>query len=198
MDCPTPHNSCSDSDSESGDEAGYETDLTDPADIAELADFLADTDNAHPPEYYTRQLEELDESEFEKEDYAKGTTALLDRIEEHWFQYVSWPFRHKVHSLSRNLIWCRHYRYISRDPHELFKAVSTKVLYNFFDWLLNQKRGKGGRRMRGIKHKSSLGTYWKVYRLMYERATGDKIKGPLTRSMHKVLDNHHIQTKQNG
>jgi len=55
--------------------------------------------------------------------------------------------------------------------------VSRNLLRSFFDWLLNQKTGKGGRRMRGTKHKSSLGTYWKLYRLVYERATGDKIKG---------------------
>ena len=44
------------------------------------ADFLAD--NAHPREYYNRPLEELDELEFEKEDYSESTTDLLDRIEE--------------------------------------------------------------------------------------------------------------------
>lgn len=51
------------------------------------------------------------------------------------------------------------------------------------------RRGKGGRRMRGTKHKSSLGTYWKLYRLVYERATGDKIKGKMNRDVHKVLYN---------
>jgi hypothetical protein len=34
------------------------------------------------------------------------------------------------------------------------------------------------------------GTYWKLYRLVYERATDDKIKGQTNRGMHKVLDNH--------
>ncbi|KAF2263259.1 hypothetical protein CC78DRAFT_554127 [Lojkania enalia] len=33
----------------------------------------------------------------------------------------------------------------------------------------------------------SLGTYWKVFRLVYERATGEKIEGKTNRSMHKVL-----------
>jgi hypothetical protein len=94
MGYPTPDDSCSYQDSElsgseSEDEADYETDLTDVADIDDLADLLAVVDNAHPPEYYTRQLE----SEFEKEDYADGTTVLLNRIEEHWYQYVSYLFR---------------------------------------------------------------------------------------------------------
>lgn len=99
MDCPILDDSSSyqDLDSESGGEAGYETDLTDPADIDDLADSFAVADNAHPPEYYIRQLKELEESEFEKEDYKTSTTSLLDRIEEHWFQYVSRLFRHNVH-----------------------------------------------------------------------------------------------------
>ncbi|KAF1952281.1 hypothetical protein CC80DRAFT_518793 [Byssothecium circinans] len=33
----------------------------------------------------------------------------------------------------------------------------------------------------------SLGTYWKVFRLVYERATGVKLDGKMNRSMHKVL-----------
>ena len=64
--------------------------------------------------------------------------------------------------------------------------MSVRNLYTFFNWLLDQRRGKGGRRRRGTKHASSLGTYWKVYRLVFERATGTKIDGKLTRSMHKV------------
>jgi hypothetical protein len=57
---------------------------------------------------------------------------------------------------------------------------------SFFDWLLNQRRGKGGRRRQGSKLASSLGTYWKVYRLVYERATGSRLSAGLNRSMHKV------------
>ena len=70
----------------------------------------------------------------------------------------------------------------------MYRKVSLRILYSFFDWLLNQKRTPNGRLMRKTKHKSSLGTYWKVYRLVYERATGKKINGPLNRGMHKVYD----------
>jgi hypothetical protein len=51
----------------------------------------------------------------------------------------------------------------------------------FFTWLLNQRRGKGGRRVKGLGSEDSMGTY-KYFRLAYERATGGKIfdgkKGP--------------------
>ena len=44
------------------------------------------SDEVHPPEYYLKQMEEFDESEFTTEDYSDGTTRLLDRIEEQWCQ----------------------------------------------------------------------------------------------------------------
>lgn len=77
-----------------------------------------------------------------------------------------------------------------RDPQSCFDAISgsdaMSLLYNFFDWSLNQKIGKDGRKKRGTKKSSSLGTYWKVFRLVYERATGDKLDPKLNRRMHKV------------
>jgi len=72
------------SDVGSDDEAGCETDLTDPIDVADSAWLLADND--HPPEYYLQLAEDFDETEDAKEDYSLGTTLLLDRIEEQWFQ----------------------------------------------------------------------------------------------------------------
>jgi len=46
-------------------------------------------DNEHPAQYYLRLEIDLDETEFLKEDYSPGTTLLLDRIEEQWYQYVT-------------------------------------------------------------------------------------------------------------
>lgn len=43
-------------------------------------------DPDHPPEYYLQQVEELDEAEFTQEDYAAGSTVLLDRMEVQWVQ----------------------------------------------------------------------------------------------------------------
>ncbi|XP_044718700.1 C2H2 finger domain-containing protein [Hirsutella rhossiliensis] len=49
------------------------------------------------------------------------------------------------------------------------------------------KVGKDGRKRRGTRKSSSLSTYWKVFRLVFERATGDKLDPKLNRRMHKVL-----------
>jgi hypothetical protein len=66
------------------------------------------------------------------------------------------------------------------------QAISHRTLKAFFDWLLNQRRGKGGRRTKGVGSSDTLGTYWKVFRLVYERATDEKINGKTTRKMHRV------------
>ena len=80
----------------------------------------------------------------------------------------------------------RYCTFIGYDPEECFKAVSLSFLHYFFDWLLSQKTGKDGRKKRGTKKSSSLGTYWKVYRLVYERARNEKLDAKLNRKMHRV------------
>ena len=59
-------------------------DVQDVEGLIDCAYLLAD--EVHPPEYYLKQMEEFDESEFTTEDYSDGTTRLLDRIEEQWCQ----------------------------------------------------------------------------------------------------------------
>jgi hypothetical protein len=75
---------------------------------------------------------------------------------------------------------------VGKDPDQAMQAISHRTLKAFFDWMLNQRRGKGGKRLKGVKSSNSLGTYWKVFRLVYERATGSKIDGKTTRKMHRV------------
>ncbi|KAF2685708.1 C2H2 finger domain protein [Lentithecium fluviatile CBS 122367] len=123
-------------------------------------------DEDHPPEHYLQQLETFDEREYTKEDYKDSSTRLLDRMEDQWNQ--CWTF-------------------LEQDHLHDYATVSVGTLYTFFDWLLEHRRGKGGRRRRGTKYASSLGTYWKVFRLVYERATGVRLDGKMNRSMHKVL-----------
>ena len=89
--------SSDDSDSserERTEDSQYDTDLTEPEDegsqdrdVSNAALLFAD--NEHPPEYYIQQLKNFDETEYKKEDYGKGTTALLNRVEEKWSQYGS-------------------------------------------------------------------------------------------------------------
>ncbi|KAH8710290.1 hypothetical protein GQ44DRAFT_714462 [Phaeosphaeriaceae sp. PMI808] len=146
-----------------------DTDLTDVDAFADKNDedeaWLSPNED-HPPEHYLQQLETFDEQEYTKEDYADSSTRLLDRMEDQWNQ--CWTYLRKGH-------------------YRAYATVSVATLHTFFDWLLGQRRGKGGRKRRGTKLTSSLGTYWKVFRLVYERATGVKLDGKMNRSMHKVL-----------
>ena len=64
--------------------------------------------------------------------------------------------------------------------------MSVHLLYNLFNWLLNQTQGKDGRKRRGTRKRSSLGVYWKIFRLVYERATGEKVGPKMNRQMHSV------------
>lgn len=57
----------------------------------------------------------------------------------------------------------------------MYRRMDVRTLYTFFNWVLNQRRGKGGRRRQGLKFQSSLDTYWKIFRLVYEREMQEKI-----------------------
>lgn len=70
----------------------------------------------------------------------------------------------------------------------MYWNISLWVLYGFFDWVLNQRRGKGGRKLRGTKTSSSLGNYWKFFRLVYKSKTGSKIDTKVNkRQAHRVI-----------
>ena len=84
------------------------------------------------------------------------------------------------------LISYRYCAFIKHDPQRAFESITLAFLNSFFDWLLSQRTGKDGRKKRGTTKSSSLGTYWKVYRLVYERAMGEKLDAKLNRKMHRV------------
>ncbi|KAJ5248104.1 hypothetical protein N7524_012064 [Penicillium chrysogenum] len=159
-----------DSSNDSGDEQ-YDTDPTEPdfdddqlKDAGDVAQLFADNENS--PEYYLQQLAEFDESVYTKEDYSKGTTVLLDQVESRWKQFCA----------------C-----LRKDPEQEFRKLSIVILHTFLDWALNLRRGKNGRRLPGIKRKSSLETFWKVFRLVFERATSEKIGKMMNRQMRRVI-----------
>lgn len=87
----------SDSERENIEDSQYDTDLTEPEDEGSQDKDVSDAallfaDNEHPPEYYIQQLANFDETDYAKEDYGRGTTALLNRVEEKWSQYgISFP-----------------------------------------------------------------------------------------------------------
>ncbi|KAL5333506.1 hypothetical protein BJX70DRAFT_392131 [Aspergillus crustosus] len=69
---------------DSTEDSQYNTDLTEPEDddnkVQDAGDAaLLFTDNKHPLEYYIQQLANFDKAVYTKEDYGKGTTALLNR-----------------------------------------------------------------------------------------------------------------------
>ncbi|TQB67628.1 hypothetical protein MPDQ_005096 [Monascus purpureus] len=167
----------SDSERENIEDSQYDTDLTEPEDEGSQDKDVSDAallfaDNEHPPEYYIQQLANFDETDYAKEDYGRGTTALLNRVEEKWSQY---------------------------DPREEFARLSISIMYIFLDWVLNLRRGKDGRRLPGTKCKSSLDTFWKVFRLVYERETSNKITKQMNRQMRRVIrrlaKKHKLSTK---
>ncbi|KAI2959645.1 hypothetical protein CBS147352_10781 [Aspergillus niger] len=171
------------SERESTEDGQYDTDLTEPEDEGSQDNDISDAallfaDNEHPPEYYIQQLANFDETDYTKEDYGKGTTALLNRVEEKWSQFCT---------------------FLRKDPREEFARLSISIMYTFLDWVLNLRRGKDGRRLPGIKCKSSLDTFWKVFRLVYERETSNKITKQMNRQMRRVIrrlaKRHKLSTK---
>jgi hypothetical protein len=180
------------SDADDVEPSDYETDPTDLDDLSVHDPEDPDIDledqgqlfggNLHPPEYYRHGLEDFNEEAYDSQDYSPGTTLLLDAIENQWHEYVCITTL-AIHTNSDS----RFCKFLGREPTECYKSLSIKLLYSFFDWRLNQKLGKDGRIIRGTKKKSSLGTYWKVFRLMFERATGEKVDPKMNRGMHKVF-----------
>lgn len=76
--------------------------------------------------------------------------------------------------------------FYQKDPNEEYHRISIPILYSFLEWALNLRRGKNGRRLPGIKCKSSLDTFWKVFRLVYERSTSNRIDNQMNRRMRRV------------
>lgn len=172
----------------------HSDDLTKPTDIKDLGEDDNDDDNnnddkddnklfggnTYPPEYYHRGMDDSDDSKSDSKDYSPRSKRQLNEVEGLWQQFCT------------DILRC--------DSQECFKSISTKMLHRFFDWYLNQKVSQNGRRKQGTKKKSSLGTRWKVFRLMYKRAMGEKLNGKLNRKMHKVLEKlakkHRLSSKQ--
>lgn len=58
---------------------------------------------------------------------------------------------------------------------QCFRDISANFIYGFLCWVCDQRRGKGGRRRPGIRHTSSLETFWKWYLIVYRLEIGEKI-----------------------
>jgi len=93
-------------------------------------------DKNPPPQHYLQQLETFDETEYDREDYAPGSTRLLDRMEDKW-----------------NECWT----YLKRDDLRAYSTVSVCTLHTFFDWLLGRSEGRGGGSAEGQSMLALLG-----------------------------------------
>lgn len=62
--------------------------------VADLADAdLIDIDTVHSSEYNRRMVEEVNNSDFDAQDYSPGTEILLSGFEDHWQRCGSTSFR---------------------------------------------------------------------------------------------------------
>jgi hypothetical protein len=69
----------------------------------------------------------------------------------------------------------RYCQYVEKEPLVAMRELTPRGVKAFFAWLLNQRRGKGGKRVKGLGSEESMSTYYKYFRLACERATGGKI-----------------------
>ncbi|OJD22957.1 hypothetical protein ACJ73_05688 [Blastomyces percursus] len=76
-------------------------------------------------------------------------------------------------------------KFLKTDAMSMYQQLDYRVLYTFFDWMLNQRRGKNGRRRQGIKCMSALNTYWKNFRTVYELEMHGKIDKDTSRHIVK-------------
>ncbi|PMB71342.1 hypothetical protein BM221_003809 [Beauveria bassiana] len=136
--------------------------------------------NTHPLEYYLKGIKDFNAADYEAQIYSDGSKVLIDAIEEQWCLFCD-----KVLSKIPQAFFES-----SKASLESFNAspsYALSILHTFFKWKLSQKLGKDGRKLKGIKKKSSLETYWKIFRLYFSREVGEKINLVISRNMHKVL-----------
>ncbi|KAH2144417.1 hypothetical protein KXV68_005553 [Aspergillus fumigatus] len=161
-------------------DATYETDVTEP-DVTEPDDRPSprkrlrsdQKDPALEPslsneadEFYDDPLDDtgIDLYEIDEDfDKAEGTIERRERIETRWKRYCN----SKKKTEPNVQKW--------GDPEEALRQVSNNDLYRFLGWSLKLKRGKNGRRNKGIHKSSSLNTDWKNLRGYYQKLTKSKI-----------------------
>ncbi|KAJ5015542.1 hypothetical protein K4K57_012998 [Colletotrichum sp. SAR 10_99] len=122
--------------------------------------------NLRPPEYYRQAVAGLNLSALKHRNYKPNTRQRLEDIQNRWRLYCE---------------------VLKRDPQQCYESLDINLIYNFFDWVLCQKVGKDGRRMRGVKKISALNTYWKYFLVAYNIAVGHKIDSRLADSMKNGL-----------
>ncbi|EJP61692.1 C2H2 finger domain protein, putative [Beauveria bassiana ARSEF 2860] len=141
----------------------------DDADIEDLGHLFGG--NALPPDYYQSTVEDFNDDKFRSRNYSEGTKILKLICENLWREFCT--------------------KVLQRDAQKCFECIheefSIRLPYKFLEWRLNQKVGKDGRRLKGVQKFSSLDTYWKVFRLAFQDAVGEKLDHRLGHSMQNAL-----------
>ncbi|KAK2737835.1 hypothetical protein FQN57_007393 [Myotisia sp. PD_48] len=106
--------------------------------------------------------------------YADSSRLQIDKAGEMWKRFC----RAKQKRNPSDLRW--------KDPEKALRLVDYKLTYRFFNWRLKLKKGKGGRRLRGIKKVSAIETPWKNFLRYYERSTHRKLDKKTIRKWKKV------------
>ncbi|KAF2012894.1 hypothetical protein BU24DRAFT_425506 [Aaosphaeria arxii CBS 175.79] len=155
--------------SDAFEDVDYQTDGTSTdqdSDNLSLPD-SSDEDDGHgrPPEYYRAHAKKVNNTDVVPA-YASGTIMHLDRLTEQWEKY------------------CEH---VAEDSIHLMKSLTVGDVASFFQWKLDQRKGKGGRKLRGIKNASSLKTYRKQFLQVHRRITGKDMDSELVGQTRMVL-----------
>ncbi|KAJ5776688.1 uncharacterized protein N7511_001699 [Penicillium nucicola] len=117
---------------------------------------MEDEEKQLPPEHYLQEAECLDVSQLRQKRYSPRTQVKLDETRDYWDRFCEGG---------------------KRDPIECFFWLSDteetiRFLKALFSWRCDQRRGKNERRTPGLKHKSSLETFWKWWHLVYKAEVG--------------------------
>ncbi|KAL4980902.1 hypothetical protein BDW66DRAFT_163934 [Aspergillus desertorum] len=160
----------------------FESDSDSNTDL-ELDNEVSDSDDNDPdddshndegqlsPEHYLAQAESLNVSRLRQKRYADGTQEKLDDTRAYWNRY------------------CRH---IGIDPALQWKSISdsdetVRFLYGFFAWSCDIRCGKNGRHSPGLRTKSSLETFWKLWLLVLEQETASGLCKETIRKVEDVI-----------
>ncbi|KAI1271427.1 C2H2 finger domain protein [Xylaria sp. FL0933] len=110
--------------------------------------------NLHPPEYWKLRRQETDENAFARKCYSEKVRQVIDTKERQWREFCET---------------------IDEDWENALDNIDVVIVVNFHEWYLNQRTGKNGRTIRGIKKRTSLRTFWDNFRMFFHDRQGSKL-----------------------
>ncbi|KAJ5950701.1 uncharacterized protein N7479_009114 [Penicillium vulpinum] len=114
-------------------------------------------------------------SDSEDDGYADGTKVNIARMRNRWEHRK----QHQKDQQSPASKWA--------DPNIALRAAGKREFTLFLRWCLRLRRGKNGRRSKGIRKASTLDTFWKNFLRHYEQINGDPMHDKLGRRMRKSI-----------